>query len=165
MKSLDTRQLNQLMNKCWMTHDGMWFFHCLQELGIEKTNKLNKAAIRSLAPIEMKRLKRAFDLGSVESLEQLKSFIDAAERVFIPDFMGYEINYFANDGLRMDVRKCFAFDGISRMGAIDRYECGIFHRIEGWFNALGITYEVTPKVEKCMMHFEGNCWREYRFSF
>lgn len=153
------------MNKCWMTHDGMWFFHCLQELGIEKTNKINKAAIRSLAPIETRRLLNAFGLDRVNSFEQVKRLFDAAERVFIPDFMGYEIAYPADNGLRMDIQKCFAYEGVVRMGAIDRYECGIFHRIESWFDALGIAYEVTPKVERCMMHSDGSCWREYRFSF
>jgi hypothetical protein len=28
-----------------MTHDGMWFYHCFQEFGIETANQLNKAAI------------------------------------------------------------------------------------------------------------------------
>jgi hypothetical protein len=113
----------------------------------------------------VKRLQRAFDLGRVDSLEQIKKLFDAAEKVFIPDFMGYEITYLSDDGLRMDVQKCFAYEGISRMGAIDRYECGIFHRIESWFNALGIAFEVTPEVETCLMNSGGNCWREYRFSF
>jgi len=165
MKTLDTRELARLMNKCWMTHDGMWFFHCLQELGIEKTNKLNKAAISSLAPIETKRLLKAFDLGRMDRFDDVKKLFEAAEKVFIPDFMGHEITYPTDNGLQLVVQKCFAYEGISRMGAIDRYECGIFHRIESWFHALDIPYEVTPKVERCMMHSEGACWREYKFSF
>jgi len=40
-----------------MTHDGMWFFHCLQEFGIEATNKINKSAIKFLSSIEDKKKK------------------------------------------------------------------------------------------------------------
>jgi len=57
MKTLDEigiYELKDLLIKNWMTHDGMWFYHCLQELGIEQTNRLNKAAIKSLAEIEIK---------------------------------------------------------------------------------------------------------------
>ncbi|MBW1847517.1 MAG: hypothetical protein JRJ27_10315, partial [Deltaproteobacteria bacterium] len=56
MNDAEKKELIELLNKNWMTHDGMWFYHCLQEMGIEKANKLNKLAISALAPIEIKRL-------------------------------------------------------------------------------------------------------------
>ena len=58
MKDIDKNELKNLLLKCWMTHDGMWFYHSMQELGIEKANQINKAAIRSLAGIEMERVRR-----------------------------------------------------------------------------------------------------------
>jgi hypothetical protein len=61
--------------------------------------------------------------------------------------------------------RCFAYLGIKNIGAIDKYECGIFERIEGWFEGLGVPYSVEPKVTTCMMHTEGRCYRDYRFSF
>jgi|WetSurMetagenome_2_1015567.scaffolds.fasta_scaffold106307_2 hypothetical protein len=33
---LEGRALKKLLIKCRMTHDAMWFYHCLQECGIEK---------------------------------------------------------------------------------------------------------------------------------
>ena len=165
MKSLEGKELGRLLNKCWMTHDGMWFLHCLQECGIEMTNKINKAAIRSLAPIETMRLRKAFELGEIDDLEKVRRLFNAAQETFIPDFMEYDLTFLPEDRLRMDVHKCFAHDGIRRIGVIDQYECGIFHRIEAWFSALKIRYEVTPAVERCMFHEEGKCWREYRFLF
>jgi hypothetical protein len=165
MKSLNTKELAQLLNKCWMTHDGMWFLHSLQECGIEKTNKINKAAIRSLAPIEIKRLQEACGIGEVNGMQDLKDLFAAAQEVFIPDFMEYELSFPANNRMNMDIQKCFAHVGITRIGAIEAYECGIFHRIESWFDALGISYDVEPKVLHCMMHTDGVCRREYEFSF
>ena len=53
--SLNKNQSKEFIIKSWMTHDGAWFNHSLQELGIEKTNKINKAASKSLGMIEIKR--------------------------------------------------------------------------------------------------------------
>jgi hypothetical protein len=46
------------MGKDWLTHEGMWFYHTCREFGIEKSNEVNKAAIKSLVPIEMDKMKR-----------------------------------------------------------------------------------------------------------
>lgn len=54
-----------------MTHDGMWFFHCLQEFGIEVTNKINKSAILSLSSIEIRRIRSI--LGFKKALKILKN--------------------------------------------------------------------------------------------
>ena len=53
--------------------------------------------------------------------------------------------------------KCFAYEGVRALGYIDEYKCGIIERIEGWFSGLGISYRIEPKVDKCLMHFEGKC--------
>ena len=44
-------------------------------------------------------------------------------------------------------------------------ECGIMARVESWFDAQGVRYEVEPKVTGCMMHAEGRCCRDYTFFF
>ena len=36
-----------------MTHDRIWVYHYQQEYGIEKANKINRAAIKSLAKREI----------------------------------------------------------------------------------------------------------------
>lgn len=165
MKELSSRDLKELLNKCWMTHDGMWFYHCYRECGIEKANKLNKAAIRSLAPIEMQRVTKAFGIGKIESMADLKALMAAALNSVMADFMRFEISYPSENHFHVKWNRCFAHEGMKRVGAIDGYECGIFERIDAWYDALGVTYEVTPKVTGCMMHTEGVCYRDYRFLF
>jgi hypothetical protein len=54
---LEKRDIKELLSKGWITHDAMWFAHSLSEIGIERTNVINKAAIASMAAIEVGRLK------------------------------------------------------------------------------------------------------------
>lgn len=71
---LSKEELIDLLNRCWMTHDGVWFYHCLQEFGIEKANHLNKAAIKSLAPLEIGRIRKALGIDKkIENFQELKN--------------------------------------------------------------------------------------------
>jgi len=74
-KSLSKNELKEILNKNWMTHDAMWFYNCLQEFGIEKTNKINKAAVRDMAAIEINESKRPLVLGRLIPLMSLKAFL------------------------------------------------------------------------------------------
>jgi len=99
---IDKEEIRDLLGKSWLTHDGMWFYHTYQEVGIEKANKLNKAAIRSLAPIEINRVKKVLgiDREKIVAFEDLKDFI---------------------------------------------------------LEAMGIPFNINPKISKCIMHEKGAC--------
>lgn len=66
--------------------------------------------------------------------------------------------------MRWDVKRCFALDGVRQLDVANQYQCGIFPRIEAWFDTLGIEYTVTPAVDGCMMQSDGACYREYTFT-
>jgi hypothetical protein len=51
------------------------------------------------------------------------------------------------------------------LGISDCYECGMMLRIDTWLNALGIKFEVDPKVTGCVMHTDSKYFFEYRFFF
>ncbi len=165
MRGMDNNDLKELLIKCWMTHDGMWFYHCLQECGIEKTNKINKAAVKSMAKIEIKRIQKIFDVGNIEKFKDLQNIMDKAMKVFKADFMEFRHIYPAKNHLHCEISKCWAYDGIVRMGVIDEYQCAIFSRIEGWFKALEIEFNVKPPLNGCLMHTNGKCARDYNFFF
>jgi hypothetical protein len=165
MKRLEARELKELINKCWMTHDGMWFLHCLRECGIEKANKVNKAAIASMSAIEARRIRKAFDLGEVRSFDDVVGLVEASRQSIVADFMEFTFRVAPGDVLHFEMKSCFAHEGMKRIGAADTYECGIFHRVQGWFDALGIRYKVTPEVGTCMMITDGACYRDFTFDF
>jgi hypothetical protein len=64
----------------------------------------------------------------------------------------------------MEMKQCHAYKGINKMGAIEQYDCGVFERINGWLEGLGVGYQVTPTINGCMMHTDGHCFREYKLD-
>jgi len=162
---LQKSELKELLNKNWMTHDAMWFYHCLQEFGIEKTNKINKAAIHDMATIEIKRIQKAVGASQINTFDDFKSFFDQAMEIATGKFMKYKYNSPSHNLIHGEWESCFAHEGMKALGVADRYECGVMHRINTWLNTLGIKYELKPNVSGCLMHTDGKCAWDYRFFF
>ena len=127
--------------------------------------------------IEAHRIKTAMGYEKIDNFEDFQDLVESAIELVKADFMDFSIDFLSEPEpesesvsksghrLRWEMHSCFAYNGIKMMGVIDQYECVVFDRIEGWFGELGIEYTVTPKVTGCMMHTEGNCYREYRLKF
>ena len=90
-----------------------------------------------------------------------------AYKIFIPDFMNVIMTFPKENVLHWEFApgNCFAYKGIKRIGAIDRYECGVIFRLECWFESLGIGYGVTPRIGKCMMLNNSRCAGNFEFYF
>jgi hypothetical protein len=58
--------------------------------------------------------------------------------------------------------QCFAFKGMTEIGTIDDYRCGVIYRIECWLEALGVEFNIDPKIDGCLMHTTGTCFGEIR---
>jgi len=168
LNKIEKREIRDLLGKGWLTHDGMWFYHTYQELGIETANTLNKAAIRSLAPIEIKRVKKVLGIGGdkLGTFEELKDFMLEALEMILPNsvFEKFRFGASSKDLLHWEWEsgECFAFKGMKQIGIIDGYRCGVMYRIECWLEALGIKYSIDPKIDKCMMHEKGACLGDIR---
>jgi hypothetical protein len=162
---LKQKELQELLVKNWMTHDAMWFFNCLQALGMEKTNQLNQGAIRGMGAIEIKRYQKALGVKRIESYDELILFFKTVMAIVSGNFMKYSFSFPEKNLIHAEWQSCFAYEGMKGLGVADSYECGIMLRIEVWFETLGIKFEVSPKVTGCLMHTDGRCYRDYRFFF
>jgi hypothetical protein len=166
---LGAREIIDLLNRCWMTHDAMWFFNCWQQVGIEKANQINKAAIKSLAPIETRRIREALGIRKerVETFAELKDFLLGASKLVMPDFMNVRISFPSGKVFHWQFKEsdCFAYKGMKRIGVIDQYECGVIYRLMCWFDNLGIRYTVIPEISGCLRHATGNCSGDFTFNF
>lgn len=164
MMEIEKSQLKELLLKNWMTHDGMWFYHSMNDSGIAKANQINKAAIKSLAAIEIERIRKAFDLKEIRTFHDVKALCDAAFGVLTDDFMGFSYSFPSANVLQWEMGHCFAHDGMARLGVIEHYECGVIYRVACWFQSLRIEYTLTPPINGCIMHSTGSCRGEFSFS-
>jgi hypothetical protein len=163
---LGKMELKELLIKNWMSHDGFWFYHCLQNLGIEQANTLNRAAIQSLAATEVPRIARALGLKSeIETFEEFKAIFPEIFSVVKGDFMEFDYTFTAHDSMKWEMRRCFAYEGMKRMGVIDRYQCGVIFRILCWLAVLKLKYSVDPPIENCLRVKRGNCSGEIFLYF
>lgn len=168
LDGIEKTEIRDLLGKGWLTHDGMWFYHICQECGIERANALNKAAIKSLAPIEIGRAKRVLGLqkGSVDNFDELMDFMLASLELTLPDSVFKKISFSSpSRGLihwDWESGQCFAYKGMKQIGAIDGYCCGVMYRIECWLEALGIRYSMHTRIEGCLMPNPNNC--DFLFS-
>lgn len=165
MTILPKKTLQELLIKCWMTHDGMWFYQCLQEFGIDTANRLNRAAIKALAPLEIERVRKAYQLGPVEDFADLKKLIDSAFGVLKGYFMQFRYSFPSENVMHWEMDTCFAYEGMKRLGVADAYQCGLVHRVGCWIEHAGVQFTMNPAVEGCLMHINGKCEGEFKFSF
>ncbi len=158
-----------LVSKGWITHDAMWFLHCFKTLGIEKTNALNRAAIRSMSAVEVSRLKQILgvETDTFESFDTLSKFLKQAFDIVLADFMRAKFSLEERNVLHWEMEKgnCFAYKGMCRLGVADKYECGVLYRIESWLDTLKMPFTMHPPVRSCLMHLHGECSGSVRFYF
>jgi hypothetical protein len=163
LEDLEKAEIKEHLSKCWMTHDAMWFYHCLQEVGMEKANRINIEAIRSMSVIEIRRIAKLLDWGKkIDSFEDLVTIMESAFSIVKADFMKFSYYSPEKNIFRWKAEECFAYEGVKRIGSIDGYQCGILERIKGWLQGLGIPYTMDPEIQGCLMHTHGACTGEFR---
>jgi hypothetical protein len=128
-----------------------------------KANELNKAAIKSLAPIEVDRMKRLLGAtrGKFETFDELVQFMLPALELTLPDSVFKKLHFSVPAGnlirWKWESFQCFAYKAMKQIGVIDGYRCGVMYRIECWLEALGVRYSMQPVIEGCLMHEKGVC--------
>jgi hypothetical protein len=159
--------MRDVLTKDWLTHDAMWFYSCCQELGIEKTNKLNKSAIALLAPVETRRMIKVLGMQneSFDNFDKVRRFFLGAREFVIPEWMDFVWTMDKEGILEWQWRNCFAYEGVKRLGVADKYECGVMFRIENWLKALEVKYEMIPVINGCLMHRCGECKGKIHLTF
>jgi len=147
---LSPTEREALLIKNWMSHDARWFMAVAREYGMEVANRLNQIAAHEVGKAEAQRLVRALGLPPVKTVDDYV----LAQEVFIsllgPDLLDYGVSKVGDNAFRVDVQRCFAHDNAARAGISDTFECGIFARLTGWLDALGLAYETSPPLGKCL---------------
>lgn len=155
--------VRDLVAKGWLTHDAMWFDQSARVLGVERANDLNRAAIRAMATTEVRRLSELTGAGgaSPDDTAAVVRFVADGTRLVTPASVAGRMRVWAGDDETLcwewEPGECFAFKGMSRLGWIDGYRCGVIYRVECWLDALGVRPLGAPSVEGCLMLAGGGC--------
>lgn len=163
--ALNKSQLRDLLLKNWMTHDALWYAEVALKLGMKEASPMNLRVCRRLGQIEYKRLLNVANISPPANMEQFQTVFDIGRQVFVPDFMSLEIAYPVKNLLQIHVLECFAHRGMEKAGQLAEYECGIFERIFGWFDAMNLNYTVEPDLTRCLKFKGRDCIVTFRFQF
>ena len=147
----DAHAREQLLVKCWMTHDARWFNAVAQEFGIEAANRLNQAAVREAAKVEAQRVGRALGLAPPRDAAGCLKVQQALIGVLGPDLLDYDAQVEGPDSYKIRVKRCFAHENVEKAGIAAHYDCGIFARVEGWMDGMGVRHDIAPPLKGCLM--------------
>jgi len=164
---MDKNGIREFFSKNWMTHDAMWYGTCVQELGPEVANQLNKTAVRLMAGLEIKRVARLMGRPTddpVTDFQELAKIIETTFGLVKAEFIKFDFSFSKKNLMQGRFKECFAHTGVSKYGMIESYECGIVERIKGWLEGLGVSYVMEPNFEGCLMHETGKCKIDFRFE-
>jgi len=151
--------------KCWMSHDARWFMAVAMEYGMEAANRLNRVAAHEVGRVEARRIARALQLPAVTTIDDWL----LTQEIFLgflgPDLADYQVTKIGRNAFQVHVQRCFANENAVRAGISDQYECGMFARITGWADALGLGYEISPSLGKCLKVAGGECLYRLTLTF
>lgn len=151
LRRLSRPEREELLIKCWMSHDARWFMAVAREYGLKAANKLNQLAAHEIGKVEAQRITRALQLPPVKTLEDWLLIQEGFISLLGPDLLGYSVNKVGDNSYQIHVQRCFAYENALRAGIADQYDCGIFARLTGWLEALDLLYETNPALGRCLM--------------
>jgi len=140
-----------LLIKNWMSHDARWFMAVAAEFGLQVTNHLNQRAAHELGTVEARRIVRALGLPPVTTLDDYLLVQEVLIGLLGPDLLDYRVTKAGDNAFRIHVGRCFAHDNAARAGVAGGLACGIFARVTGWLEALGLAYDIQPCLDACLM--------------
>lgn len=146
-----------------MSHDALWLNHVAQRFGMEAANELNRQVCRAIGRVDAQRLAKALGVVRIETMGDYLSFFQAGVALYAPSAIAVRTEVEGNLQ-RFHVSRCFAYEGIVKAGMAQVYECGIFERILGWLDALGLRYTHDPPIGRCLMVLGQECRRTIRLE-
>jgi len=162
---ISKEQLRALLIKNWMTHDALWYGEVAAAFGMVRASPMNLRVCRKLGQIEFRRLMKTVEKPPPKNMAEYREWFDLGAEVFVPDFVTFQMEYPENDRQVFHFLDCFAHRGMMKTGLLPEYECGIFERIEGWFDAMGLSYTRTPDLSRCLKLSGGPCDITVQFHF
>jgi hypothetical protein len=150
LRSLNRQTLRDTLIANWMTHDALWYEEVAAQFGMAVASPMNLRVCRKLGRIEFQRAMKMTGASTPRNRDEYLELFQLAWDLFVPRFMKVRVSYPSKALQEFHVLDCFAHRGMTRQGRIGEYQCGIFERIEGWLDAMGIQYVRRPELNRCL---------------
>lgn len=164
LDALSHEEREALLIKCWMSHDARWFAAVAMTHGMEAANVANKLAVHEEGKVEARRIARALGLRPPRTLDDVLFLNETLISLLGPDLLDYSLAQTGANAFEYRIRGCFAFENVTKAGVAAQYECGIFPRVTGWLEALGVEYEIDPPLGKCLKAEGRECVYRFRIT-
>lgn len=165
LSGLSQQERETILIKSWMSHDARWFNAVAMSYGLDAANRLNQAAANECGKAEARRMARALSLPvPAASVDDCRLVQEAIIGLMGPNLLDYESVKTGGDTFEVRVQRCFAYEQVARVGVAQQYDCGIFARVQGWFDALETDYQMTPPLARCLIAQGLNCVHEFRIN-
>ena len=165
LPSMDRETLRNLLLANWMTHDALWYGEVAAKFGMAEASPMNLKVCRTLGRIEFRRAMKWAGASTPQNMGEYLELFQLAKELFVPEFMEIHVSYPSEAVQVFHVLDCFAHRGMTRQGFIADYQCGIFERIEGWLDAMGVRYVRSPDLNRCLKFRGEECKVTVEFQF
>jgi len=162
VRALPPEEREALLVKCWMSHDARWFMAVAQAYGLEAASRLNRIAAKEEGKVEARRVVLALGRPTPATIDEYAEVQETLAALLTRDLVEYELVQTADDALQFRVGRCFAYENVSRAGVVDQYDCGIFARVAGWWEAFGLEHEIEPPLGRCLKAQGRECAYTFR---
>jgi EmrB/QacA subfamily drug resistance transporter len=154
--ALTPSEREQLLVSCWMAHDARWYMAVAKTYGIEAASAINVVAARDTGAAEARRAMHALRIDPPSTLEDCVTAQEAMASLLVPGLVDYALTL-DDTSVRFDVGRCFAHENVTRAGVAESYRCGIFPRLQGWWDAFDVDYALAPEPGPCPKVTGGEC--------
>ena len=162
--TLSPAEREAFLRTAWLSHDARWYSAAARTTGVETANKLNREAIREAGAIEARRLHRSMDFPPIRTATEFIEFAAEGKELVVGNLIELEMTPESDHSYRVAVTKCFASEQIAWAGLSASYECGIFDRIQGWHEGLGIPLTEDVPTTMCLLANGKPCERLLTFT-
>jgi hypothetical protein len=145
------------LRRSWMQHDALWFHRVAERFGADEANRLNVTNLREIGFAEMLRFRRSCGVRRPVDEAMAIDLLSRLAQLAIGDLVDYDFT-FEYPNVAFWTTRCFAFEGVNRVGIAKAYECGPLPRVVGWLEALGFSVQSPPEKGCHVAHGRACRW-------
>jgi len=160
--TLSAEDREALLLKCWMSHDARWYMAAAREFGLEAANRLNQEAARAEGRVEARRALKAVGMELPRTRDEALEAQEVLATLLTRDLVTYAVVPAGDDSFEFRVWRCFAYENVTAASIVEQYDCGIFSRVQGWWDAFGLQYELDPLPGRCLRAQQRECVYAFR---